>query len=36
MGGIEIEKEALMQTLVYYDELDVININTENDEFIFL
>jgi len=35
-GGIEIDRDQLMQNLQYYDGLDVININTENDEFIFL
>jgi len=35
-GAIEIDRDQLMQNLQYYDGLDVININTENDEFIFL
>jgi hypothetical protein len=33
---MDLDRETLMQNLQYYDGLDVININTENDEFIFL
>lgn len=35
-GGMDLDRETLMQNLEYYDKLDVININTELDEFIFL